>query len=225
VSKLPAPAPRGGDPQPALPPRGPPVGYGPQAQPAPPHRKPALAAFSFEGPPPRTPSLGRRAGAYLLDFILLGVVIVVLAVGAAVLRLLQPGAVDPASVGAAIIPVLLLAIPIFLVYFTLLEAAWGRTLGKAALGLRVERLTGGKPTLLESFVRNLLRLLWGPNLPSILLLFAGNAILLALGREPIVDVLAVVALAFLALDLWLIQGSEMEQRLGDLAAGTVVVEG
>jgi uncharacterized RDD family membrane protein YckC len=37
--------------------------------------------------------------------------------------------------------------------------------------------------------------------------------------------LALVALAFLLLDLYLLQTTEMEQRLGDLAAGTVVVEG
>lgn len=184
-----------------------------------------LPGFSFEALPPRTAALGRRAAAYLVDFVLLGVVVVVLAVAAAVVRLLQPGDIDPEQVAQAMLPVLLMAIPLFLVYFTVLEAAWGRTLGKAALGLRVQKLAGGRAGLYESFVRNLLRLLWGPGLPSVALLVVGNLVLLSLGREPIVDVLALVALAFLLVDLWLVQSTEMEQRLGDLAAGTVVVEG
>lgn len=217
-------------PQRSLPPPGTPaVGYGLRA-PAPivlrrPPTPAAMPAFTFEGPPPRTAPLGRRAAAYLLDFVLLGVVVTVLAVGAAVARLLGPGEIGGAQVAEAIVPVLLLALPIFLVYFTVLEALWGRTLGKAALGLRVERLGGGPPTWLDSFVRNLLRLLWGPSVPSVALLVVGNAALLAAGEEPYVDVLALVALAFLLVDVWLIQATEMEQRLGDLAAGTVVVEG
>lgn len=215
--------------KPTLPPPGAPaVGYGPTPVPGAllVRRAPSPAAvFSFEGQPPRTANLGRRAAAYLLDFTLLGVIIVVLAVAAAVISLLQPGDLAPERVAQGIVPILLLGIPIFLAYFTALEALWGRTLGKAAMGIRVERLAGGKPSLLEAFVRNLLRLLWGPNLPSVALLFLGNLVLLALGREPIVDVLAVVALAFLLVDLWLVQATEMEQRLGDLAAGTVVVEG
>lgn len=186
---------------------------------------PRVPAFTFQRPPSRTAPFARRAAAYMLDFILLGVAVVVLAVTAAVARLLQPGTIDPADIAEAMLPVLLLALPLFLFYFTLLEGFWGRTLGKAALGLRVVSLDGEPVTVYESFVRNLLRLLWGPSLPSIALLLLGNLVLVALGRDLIVDVLALVALAFLAVDLWLLQTTEMEQRLGDLAAGTIVVEG
>ena len=189
--------------------------------PAPPRPMPQ---FTFESLPPRTASLARRAAAYMLDFILLGVAVVVLAVAAAVARLLAPGRIDPASVTEAMLPVLLLALPIFLGYFTLAEGLWGRTLGKAAIGLRVVRLDGARATMYESFVRNLLRLLWGPSLPSVFLLVIGNLVLLSLGQDLILDVLAVVALAFLLVDLWLLQSTEMEQRLGDLAAGTIVVD-
>lgn len=212
-------------PQPALPPpRAPPVGYGPRAEELRPAQE-AGPAFSFEALPPRTATLGRRAVAYLIDFVLLGVVIVVLAISAALVSLLRPGDIGPEQVAQAMLPVLLLAIPIFLVYFTVLEGMWGRTLGKAALGLRVQRLGGGKVGLFEGFVRNLLRLLWGPSLPSIALLVVGNVLLVAMGKEPIVDALALVGLAFLLVDLWLVGATEMEQRLGDLAAGTIVVEG
>lgn len=182
------------------------------------------ATFSFDAPPPRTASLGRRTAAYLIDFVLLGVGLIILAVAAAVVSLLQPGDVSAERLGAALLPVFLLALPLFLGYFTVLEAWGGRTLGKAALGLRVVRLDGSKATLFDSFVRNLLRLLWGPSLPSIALLVAGNLLLLVLGLEPIIDVLAVIGLVFLVLDLWLLRATEMEQRLGDLAVGTIVIE-
>lgn len=182
-------------------------------------------SFSFEALPPRTASLGRRAAAYLLDYVLLGIVVVVLAVSAALVSLLGPGDIGPERVAQAMVPVLLLALPIFLAYFTLLEGLWGRTLGKAALGLRVAKLDGSKATLFEGFVRNLLRLLWGPGLFNVVVLVVGNLVLLLSGGPPIVDALSLVALAFLLVDLWLVQTTEMEQRLGDLAAGTVVVEG
>lgn len=179
--------------------------------------------FSFEGLPPRTASLGARAVAYLIDFILLWVVLVALTVGVAVLRLLQPGQAGTREVAQTLLPVVLLAIPLFLLYFTLLEGLWGRTVGKAAMGLRVLRLDGQRARMFDSFVRNLVRLLWGPALPSIVLLVTGNLWLLLQGQAPIVDALALVAGAFLAVDLWLLHSTEMEQRLGDVAAGTVVV--
>lgn len=182
-------------------------------------------AFSLEALPPRTASLARRGAAYVLDFVVLAVLVVVLAVGAAIVTVLSPGDISADRVAQAMLPILLLAIPIFLAYFTLLEAAWGRTLGKAALGLRVARLDGERVTLFDSFVRNLLRLLWGPGLPSVLVLVLGNLARLSTGREPVLDALALIALAFLLVDLWLVRGSEMNQRLGDLAAGTMVVEG
>ncbi|MCA1813121.1 MAG: RDD family protein [Halobacteriales archaeon] len=180
--------------------------------------------FTFQVPPPVTASLGRRAVAYVLDFTMLAVLLAVLTVGAAVARLLQPGEVTPEALANALLPVLLLAVPIFLLYFTVLEGVWGRTLGKGALGLRVQRMDGLPPTLLDSFVRNLLRLLWGPSLLNVGILVLGNVVLILAGGEPVLDVLALVALAFLVVDLWLIHSTEMEQRLGDLAAGTIVVQ-
>jgi uncharacterized RDD family membrane protein YckC len=90
----------------------------------------------------------------------------------------------------------LVALPLLLVYFTLFEGFGGRTPGKMMLGLRVARLEGGPNDLFHSFLRNLLRLLWATPL----------------------------APAFILLDAWVLGRTELDQRLGDLAAGTVVLD-
>ncbi len=88
---------------------------------------------------------------------------------------------------------------IFLVlfgYFLLFEVLnHGRTPGKAAVGLRVVRTDGGPVSFVPSAVRNLLRLVDGWDLLTLVLCPIG--------------VIACVA-------------TERDQRLGDLAAGTVV---
>jgi len=185
----------------------------------------AMPRFSFEALPSAQPSLARRGAAFLIDGVLLLVVIGLLLLGAVVARLVQPGAFAPSQLGQVIAPVRLLAVPVFFAYFTLMEGRWGGTLGKAALGLRVQRADGSAATMLDSFVRNLLRLLWAPGLPLFAFMVASDVAHLAQGEALTLDPLAVVAVAFLAMDLWLVRIGEMDQRLGDLAAGTVVVEG
>ena len=94
----------------------------------------------------------------------------------------------------------MLILPALLAYFTLLEATLGRTPGKMLLGLRVVRaLDGGRIGVLQSFLRNLVRLLWATPL-------------------------AAVVVAMLALDAWSLGTTELDQRLGDLAAGTIVLD-
>lgn len=44
---------------------------------------------------------------------------------------------------------------LFVLYFTLAEAAYDKTVGKAVMGLRVTTDSGGRPTLGTSFLRNL----------------------------------------------------------------------
>ncbi|MEA3200617.1 MAG: hypothetical protein QOE90_2045 [Thermoplasmata archaeon] len=83
-----------------------------------------------------------------------------------------------------------------LLYFTLFEAGMARTPGKIVANLRVATLEGHKPTLFESFLRNLLRLLW----------------------------VTPFFIVFIALDAWSLRASELDQRMGDLAAGTVVID-
>ncbi len=44
---------------------------------------------------------------------------------------------------------------LFVLYFTFAEATYGKTIGKAVMGLRVTTDSGGRPTLGASFFRNL----------------------------------------------------------------------
>jgi len=78
-------------------------------------------------------------------------------------------------------------------YGALTEAAFGATPGKLALGLRVELAGGGRPGLSRAIVRNLLRLV-----------------------DIIPPYLGAVGLSMMTV-------TGLRQRLGDLAAGTVVV--
>jgi uncharacterized RDD family membrane protein YckC len=81
-------------------------------------------------------------------------------------------------------------------YFVLFEMLnHGRTPGKMAAGLRVVRIDGGPVTFIPSAVRNLLRLIDGWDLLTLVLCPIGT--------------IAVIA-------------TKDNQRLGDLAAGTVV---
>ncbi|MFP3897008.1 MAG: RDD family protein [Anaerolineales bacterium] len=58
-------------------------------------------------------------------------------------------------------PLCLSFLALMVLYFVLLEGLSGATLGKWALGLRVMRTDGGKPGLVRSAARNLLRLIDG----------------------------------------------------------------
>ena len=49
---------------------------------------------------------------------------------------------------------------LFVLYFTFAEATYGKTIGKAVMGLRVTTESGGRPTLGASFLRNLSKINW-----------------------------------------------------------------
>jgi uncharacterized RDD family membrane protein YckC len=49
---------------------------------------------------------------------------------------------------------------LFVLYFTLAEATYGKTIGKGVMGLRVTTDGGGKPTIGASFLRNLSKINW-----------------------------------------------------------------
>lgn len=87
-------------------------------------------------------------------------------------------------------------LPLLLLYTTLFEGFGGRTPGKMLMGLRVTRIDGSRATLSDAFLRNLLRLLW----------------------------VTPFGPAFILLDAWALRATELDQRMGDLAAGTVVVD-
>jgi uncharacterized RDD family membrane protein YckC len=58
-------------------------------------------------------------------------------------------------------PVCIAFLAIMILYFVFLEGLMGVTFGKWVVGLRVERVGGGKPGLIKGFVRNVLRIVDG----------------------------------------------------------------
>jgi uncharacterized RDD family membrane protein YckC len=58
-------------------------------------------------------------------------------------------------------PLCLIFLTIMFLYFVFLEGVLGTTLGKWIVGLRVERVGGGKPSLIKGLLRNLLRIVDG----------------------------------------------------------------
>ncbi len=132
--------------------------------------------------------LGSRAIAGLLDltievFLLIGALLIFSAFGGN-------------SSGFVVAGLLVLAFLVLFGYFVLFEVLnRGRTPGKMAVGLRVVRIDGGPVGFIPSAVRNLLRLVDGWDLLTLILCPIGT--------------IAVVA-------------TRENQRLGDLAAGTVV---
>jgi uncharacterized RDD family membrane protein YckC len=127
--------------------------------------------------------VGLRAVATLIDMIVLGIV------GWAIAG--ATGATTPTGFN-------LVGGPAFLWFFTglayyvVLEANWGATLGKRAIGLRVVRLEGGgRIDWKASIIRNVLRVVDG--------------------------------LFFYLLGAIVVWASKKRQRLGDMAAGTIVV--
>jgi uncharacterized RDD family membrane protein YckC len=58
-------------------------------------------------------------------------------------------------------PLCIAFLVIMILYFVLLEGLLGATIGKWAIGLRVERVGGGKPGLVKGLLRNILRIVDG----------------------------------------------------------------
>jgi uncharacterized RDD family membrane protein YckC len=113
-----------------------------------------------------TIGVGRRAVAILIDSLLLILPVApVIAhafstVSDAVARMQQnpqqPPVIDQSSIGWANSAIALVAIA-WLAYMTVMETAYGASLGKLALGIRVIRLDGRPMDGFGSFVRNILR--------------------------------------------------------------------
>jgi uncharacterized RDD family membrane protein YckC len=107
----------------------------------------------------RSAPLFRRALARLIDFgvgilMLVGLMLALAALGHAQVDQAREDRLD--GTGIFVLSALLTFL-LYLVYEVGLVGRWGRTLGKVALGLRVERVAdGGRPGLLRSFLRNLI---------------------------------------------------------------------
>jgi len=162
----------------------------------------AANPWSFEQGVPESATLSARLGAFVVDLVLTSVVTLIFAaslVGAGLIPAPDPSesALDAAA-SPFVLFVALMEAPIDLAYFTLSEAAWGRTVGKVAFRIRVlSAATGSRPTLGQAAMRNLLRFLW---------------------------LVPFLSVAFLAIDWYLMRVGEMDQRIGDLAARTFVVK-
>lgn len=146
-----------------------------------------------------TASLTRRAVAFGLDSLIifgLAWTLTFLAAALGILRIPDIAIIGRNSPAAGLLWIVsIFELPLLLAYFTLLENRTGRTPGKAIFGLRVQHADGTPPSLKDAFVRNLLRLLWVTPIGSL----------------------------FILLDAYVLRVTELDQRIGDLAAGVVVV--
>ena len=96
--------------------------------------------------------IGIRFGAQLIDWIILFIIYFI--VGRALF-----GSFSWQVAGAAAMPVLMVNLAIFFLYFVILEGIFGATLGKRALGLKVIREDGARCGIGPAVIRNILRII------------------------------------------------------------------
>ncbi|HVM45697.1 MAG TPA: RDD family protein [Candidatus Thermoplasmatota archaeon] len=160
---------------------------------------PARRRYSWQREVPHTASTRRRAAAFAVDALVVFVLAWTFSFVAATANFLRIPDVDVlgqrSPVAGLLWVVSIFELPILLLYTTLFEGFGGRTPGKLLTGLRVARTDGAPATMGDAFLRNLLRLLW----------------------------ITPFGPAFVLLDWWSLRITELDQRMGDLAAGTVVV--
>jgi len=156
----------------------------------------------------RVGDAGGRIGALVLDFLLLGVILLV------VVLPMRLSGMMVGEVAVATATVLFFLLRVF--YFPFFELRWhGRTPGKRKMGLRVVARDGGPLTAGMVFARNLTREL-EVFLP-VSLLFAQSAFL---DVPPWVGLASIVWLSVLVLIPF---SNRQRLRIGDMVAGTVVV--
>lgn len=159
-----------------------------------------MNVYAHVRPIVRTASAARRAVAFAVDAaIVFGLAWILTFVLAAVgvLRIPDVAILGIENRAAGLLWIVsIFELPLLLAYFTTLEALTSRTPGKMLAGLRVSRVDGAPTDAFQSFVRNLLRLLWVSPLGPI----------------------------FVLVDAWALGRTELDQRLGDLAAGTIVID-
>lgn len=160
----------------------------------------AATRYSWQRDPPRTAGITRRALAFGADAVIvftLAWTLTFVAATAGLLRIPDIEVLGQRSPAAGLLWIVsIFEAPLLLAYTTLFEAGIARTPGKLLIGLRVARIDGARLTLGDAFLRNLLRLLW----------------------------VTPVGPIFVVLDAWSLRATELDQRLGDLAASTVVVD-
>lgn len=149
----------------------------------------------------RTASLPRRVAAFALDavvvFGLAWTLTFMLAAGG-LLRVPDVQLLGENSAVAGLLWIVsIFELPLLLLYTTLFEGFGGRTPGKFLMSLRVAKEdAGARIGIFASFLRNLLKLLW----------------------------VTPVGPVFVVIDAFALRSTELDQRIGDLAAGTVVLD-
>lgn len=99
-----------------------------------------------------------RVVAFVIDYVLVWVVILILAF----LLFLPMLFAAPFSIGffAGLGALGALSGVLLVLYFTLADSIYGRTLGKSVFRLRVVSDSGGPPSLWQSFLRNVSKIYW-----------------------------------------------------------------
>ena len=147
----------------------------------------------------------KRLMAYIIDFLLL--IIYLYAV-----KYLLYGALDISMNDNMGLDILVISLPMLL--YSLLTELWmnGQTIGKKLMNIRVISLDGGEPTLGQYILRWITKFFEWPFLFGYILLTTGT----------IYSYIFVTGLFGIAVVI-VIAVSKKSQRLGDLAAGTVLV--
>jgi len=127
---------------------GAPPAFGPTASGYVPPAVPTMPAFQYKGVWP-------RFFAALIDVVILGIPTYLL-MGATLMRGMRSGYMNPGKIYG---PAFLVSL-ISLAYYIVLEA-YGGTLGKRILGMRIVDANGNKPGFGKSLIRNLLRIVDG----------------------------------------------------------------
>ena len=96
-----------------------------------------------------------RLIAYIIDGIIIFVVTVILGVIAAV-AFVATGGLFALGIWLTLGLFGLLSI----LYFIILDVAWGATIGKRVMGLKVQTANGAKITFMQSIIRNISKIFW-----------------------------------------------------------------
>jgi uncharacterized RDD family membrane protein YckC len=94
-----------------------------------------------------------RLIAYIIDIIIIAIPSFIIAFVLLLVAFLSGGFFG----GIAFLGYLILGVLSFL-YFLFLDVTWGGTVGKRVMGLRVQKVNGGKITFGQSFIRNITKI-------------------------------------------------------------------
>lgn len=100
----------------------------------------------------------KRLVALIIDAIIVGIVVAIIAAVLAIPAFLLSGAGALTFLFAGFFTVV--AGIVLVLYFTLADVTAGATIGKRVLGLKVTKVGGGYPNIVEAFVRNISKIYW-----------------------------------------------------------------